>query len=206
MRSSCIAPIILCLALVPAAAAENLLAPALESLARPTMAGNAQSVDAVDFRFGNTVFTIQGEVEGVLGADETVGFAFKGKGKLAIAIPDGPFKQANLTSIDDDIGGKGVTGGVFGREFEGGVFFTNKVPEGLFSGEHVTSSRLADIVDQSVERIGQTRYTGLDHMLAQFILDDVSEPVVAAVLWKGSDDSLYLYDPVNQHDVATNVL
>ncbi len=200
MRSSCIAPIILCLALVPAAAAENLLAPALESLARPTMAGNAQSVDAVDFRFGNTVFTIQGEVEGVLGADETVGFAFKGKGKLAIAIPDGPFKQANLTSIDDDIGGKGVTGGVFGREFEGGVFFTNKVPEGLFSGEHVTSSRLADIVDQSVERIGQTRYTGLDHMLAQFILDDVSEPVVAAVLWKGSDDSLYLYDPVNQHD------
>jgi len=202
MRPSCIALIILSLVLVPAAdaAAEKRLAPALVSLAAPTMAGNAQTVDAFDYRVGNTVFSLKGEVEGVLGAEKTVGFAFKGTGKIAITIPEGPFKQANLTSIDDDLGSKNLSGSVFHREFEGGVFFTNSVPDGLFTGENVTSSRLADIVDRSVERMGQTRYTGLDHMLAHFIVDEVSDPVVAAVLWDGSDDALYLYDPVNQHD------
>ena len=200
MRPFCIASIILTLSFLPAAAADNVLAPALESLAQPTMAGNAQSVESVEFGFGNTIFTLEGEVEGVLGAEKTVGFAFKGKGKAAIAIPDGPFKQANLTSIHDDIGEKALTGDVFEREFEGGVFFTNQVPEGLFSGEPVTNSRLAEIVDRSVERWGQTRYTGMDHMLAPFVLEELSDPVVAAILWHGSDDTLYLYDPVNQHD------
>jgi len=174
------------------------LGPALESLANPTMAGNAETVEDYQFRFGNTVFTINGEVEGVLGAERSVGFAFKGQGKAAITIAPGPFHQANLTTIRDEVGGKSVTNGVFEREFEGGVFFTNQVPEELFQGEHVTSSRLADIVNRSVERWGSTRYTGIDHMLAPFALDSMGQPVVAAILWKGSDDAIFIFDPVSQ--------
>ncbi len=175
------------------------LGPTLDSLAKPTMAGNAETVEGFEFRYGNAVFTIDGEVEGVLGAETVVGFAFKGAGTMAVTIPPGPFHQANLTTAKDEIGAKSVTGGVFRAEFEGGVFFTNKVPTDLFAGEAVTSSRLADIVDRSVKRWGQTRYSGLDHMLVSHVFEDYSEPIVAAVLWKGSNDALFLYDPVGQH-------
>ena len=174
------------------------LAPALESLAKPTMAGNAERVESFDFRFGNAVFTINGEVEGVLGAESTVGFAFKGQGKVAITIEPGPFHQANITTIRDEVGGKSINSGVFEREFEGGVFFTNQVPLELFQGEHVTSSRLAEIVDRSVDRWSQTRYTGIDHMLADFVLDSLDQPVVAAILWKGTNDAIFIFDPVGQ--------
>ncbi len=174
------------------------LAPALASLEHPTMAGNAQKVENFEFRFGNTAFSIVGEVEGVLGAESSVGFAFKGQGKAAISIVPGPFHQANLTTIRDEVGGKSVNDGVFEREFEGGVFFTNKVPADLFQGKNVTSTRLADIVDRSVERWGRTRYTGIDHMLAPFVLDSMSQPVVVAILWNGSEDSIFIFDPVNQ--------
>ena len=147
---------------IASAATGGVLQPALDSLAEPTMAGNAENVQGIEFRDGNTVFTIDGEVEGVLGAEAVVGFAFKGAGTMATTIPSGPFHQANLTTIKDEVGGKSVSNGVFTDEFEGAVFFTNRVPEELFSGDNVTSSRLADIVDRSVERWGQTRYTGMD--------------------------------------------
>ena len=172
---------------------------ALQSLGQPTMAGNAETVKDFQFRFGNTVFTITGEVEGVLGAESTVGFAFTGKGTAGVTIAPGPFHQANLTTIRDDASGKAVVNGVFERDFEGGVFFTNRVPEALFQGEHVTSSRLASIVDRSVKRWGRTRYEGIDHMLAPFVFDTMDRPVVIAVLWKGANDAVFIYDPVNSH-------
>ncbi len=174
------------------------LGPALESLGQPTMAGNAETVKDFEFRFGNTVFTIAGKVEGVLGAERTVGFAFKGRGKAGITIAPGPFHQANLTTIRDDAGGKSVVNGVFERDFEGGVFFTNRVPEGLFQGEHVTSSQLASIVDRSVNRWGKTRYEGIDHILAPFVLDTMDQSVVIAILWKGANDTIFIYDPVGE--------
>ena len=183
---------------IASAATGGVLQPALDSLAGPTMAGNAENVQGFEFRYGNTVFTIDGEVEGVLGAEAVVGFAFKGAGTMATTIPPGPFHQANLTTIKDEVGGKSVSDGVFTDEFEGGVFFTNRVPQELFSGDNVTSSRLADIVDRSVERWGETRYTGMDHMLAPFVFEDSRQPIVAAILWKGNDDALFLYDPVGQ--------
>jgi hypothetical protein len=170
----------------------------LTGLAAPTMAGNADTVEGFSVRWGNAVLTIDGEVEGVIAAERSVGFAFKGKAELAITIPAGPFYQANLTTIRDEVGGKNVSDGVFRRELEGGVIFTNRLPEGLFSGEDVTSSRLADIVDRSVERWGQTRYTGLDHMLASFAFDELSETVVSAIFWKGNDDAIFVSDPAEQ--------
>ena len=176
------------------------LGPALESLASPTLAGNAEKVEGFEFRFGRTDFTLDGEVEGVLGAERVVGFAFKGEGTATFNLEPGPFLEANLTTIRDEVGGKSINGGTLEREFEGGVFFTNRVPEELFQGEHVTSSRLADIVDRSVQRWGDTRYTGIDHMLAPLVLDAMDEPVVFAVLWNGRDDAIFIYDPVNQHD------
>jgi hypothetical protein len=174
------------------------LGPVLEGLAKPTMAGNAESVQGFEFRFGNTIFAIDGEVEGVIGGEGTVGFAFKGRGNAAFTLEPGPFFQANLTTIRDEVGGKSVAGGVLEREFEAGVFFTNRLPDQLFQGEHVTSTRLADIVDRSVARWGGTRYTGIDHLLAPFVLDSTEQPVVVAVLWDGNDDSVYIFDPVNQ--------
>jgi hypothetical protein len=174
------------------------LSTALESLASPTMAGNAETVEGFAYSVGNTIFNIDGEVEGVLGAERVIGFAFKGHATAVMSIQPGPFEQANLTTIRDEVGAKAVGKGGFEREFEGGVFFTNRMPPELFQGEHVTSSRLADIVDRSVARWGQTRYTGLDHMLAPFVLDSMEQPVVAAILWNGNDDSIYIYDPVEQ--------
>ncbi len=170
----------------------------LGSLAQPTMAGNAERVDGFEFRYGNTVFTLTGEVEGVLGAEKTVGFAFKGHGKAAITIAPGPFRQANLTTIRDEGSVKDLDGDVLEQTFEGGVFFTNEVPEQLFRGENVTDSELAEIVSRSVERWGQTRYTGLDHMLAPFVFETMDRAVAFAVLWDGGDDTLFIYDPVNQ--------
>ena len=153
MRTLFIALLTICSTTTSAATLTETLA----LLAKPTMAGNAESVDGFTLTVGHTTFTLTGEVEGVLGAEQEVGFAFKGTGKIAIAIEEGPFEQANLTTIRDDVGAKAASGGVFHRQFEGGVFFTNNVPETLFAGEHVTSSRLADIVDRSVERWNQTR-------------------------------------------------
>ncbi len=49
-----------------------------------------------------------------------------------------------------------------------------------------------------MERWGETRYTGIDHMLAPFVLDTMSQPIVAAILWKGGDDTIFIFDPVNQ--------
>ncbi len=37
-------------------------------------------------------------------------------------------------------------------------------------------------------------------MLAPIALDDMDQPVVLAVLWNRGDDSVFIYDPVNQHD------
>jgi hypothetical protein len=170
----------------------------LTALAEPTMAANAEMVDGLEFRYGNAVFTVDGEVEGVLGAETTVGFAVRGQCTVKITLPPGPFRQANITTIRDEVGGKALDDSVFEREFEGGVFFTNQVPSELFQGEHATDTRLADIVDRSVKRWGKTRYTGLDHLLAPFVLDAPDDPVVSAILWNGNDDSMYFYDPVNQ--------
>jgi hypothetical protein len=190
--------IVLLLILIANGATGSTLESTLASLANPTMAGNAENVESFEFEVGNAVFSIDGEVEGVLGAESVVGFAFKGSGSMSISLPPGPFRQANLTTIRDEFSGKRASEGVFNAEFEGGVFFTNRVPASLFSGENVTSSRLADIVDRSVERWGETRYPGLDHVLAPFVLEDTSKTVVVAVLWKGSDDALFLYDPIGQ--------
>ncbi len=173
------------------------LGPALESLAQPTMAANAENVEGARFDFGNAAFTIDGVVEGVLGAEELVGFAFKGRCTVAITIPPGPFHQANLTTIRDEVGGKSADNGVFEREFEGGVFFTNRIPQGLFHGEDVTDTLLAEIVDRSVERWSQTRYTGLDFLLAPYVFETTDRPVVTAILWQGSDDAVFIFDPVN---------
>ncbi|MCU0304487.1 MAG: hypothetical protein MUC56_10565 [Thermoanaerobaculales bacterium] len=174
------------------------LAPTLDSLAAPTLAGNAENVAGAKVRFGNAVFTLDGEIEGVLGASTRIGFAFRGQGSLALTVAPGPFRQANLTTIRDELSGKAIEGDALVRDFEGGVFFTNHLPSGLFSGEDVTSTRLADILDRSVSRWRETRYTGLDHLLAPFVLDASKETVVFAILWKGSDDAVYLLDPVDQ--------
>jgi len=190
--------IVLSLLLAATSGAAETLGPTLDSLAQPTMAGNAEQVDAFEFRYGTTGFTLSGEVEGVLGAGETIGFAFKGRGKAAITITPGPFHQANMTTIHDEGCAKDLDGNVLEQEFEGAVFFTNRVPPELFQGEHVTDSRLAEIVTRSVERWSGTRYTGLDHMLAPFVLDDMSRPVVFAILWDGNDDTVFIFDPVNQ--------
>jgi hypothetical protein len=187
--------IVLSLLLAASSGAAGTLGSTLDSLAQPTMAGNAEQVDAFEFRYG---FTLSGEVEGVLGAGETIGFAFKGRGKAAITIAPGPFHQANITTIHDEGCAKDLDGDVLEQEFEGAVFFTNRVPPELFQGEHVTDSRLAEIVTRSVERWSRTRYTGLDHMLAPFVLDDMSRPVVFAILWDGNDDTVFISDPVNQ--------
>ena len=190
--------IILLVSLAPVLEAGT-LSTALGSLSNPTMAGNAETVEGFSFDYGNATFTIDGEVEGVLGAERSIGFAFKGSGTMKITLADGPFQQANLTTLKDEVSGKSVANNVYTHEIEGGVFFTNEIPDGLFSGDHVTSSRLADIVDRSVERWGQTRYSGIDHLLVPFVLDDLDLPAAAAILWEGSDDAIFIYDPITDH-------
>ncbi len=64
----------------------------LSSLMQPTLAANTASVDNYLMRVGNTVF----------GTGETVGFAFKGQGSGTTSLVDGPFRQANLTTIKDE--------------------------------------------------------------------------------------------------------
>jgi hypothetical protein len=49
-----------------------------------------------------------------------------------------------------------------------------------------------------VKRWGKTRYEGIDHILAPFVLDTMDQPVVIAILWKGSDDTIFIYDPVGE--------
>ncbi|HSN57341.1 MAG TPA: M1 family aminopeptidase [Candidatus Sulfomarinibacteraceae bacterium] len=174
------------------------LGPALEALAGPTMAGNAEEVAGAEVRFGNAVFRLDGEIEAVLAAEARVGFAFKGSGRMALSLEPGPFLQANLTTVRDDLPGSALDGTTVVREFDGGVFFTNRVPDSLFGGEDVTSTRLADVLTRSLERWAATRYTGIDHLLAPFVLDDPGAPVVVAILWNGGDDTLYIFDPVEE--------
>ena len=181
------------------ASAADDLADVIAALSAPTMAGNAHDVEAFEFGYGNARFTISGEVEGVLGAGHTVGFAFRGDASVEITIRPGPFHQANLTTLKDEGKAKDTKNGVFRTDVTSGVFFTNRMPEGMFSGEDSTSTRLAETLDRSVERWGQTRYSGLDHMLAPFVLDPPEQPVVAAVLWDGNDDTVFIFDPVEGH-------
>jgi len=195
MRAWCLI-VVMCMIAVGSQAAT--LGPTLESLAAPTMAGNAEPVTGTEVRFGNAVFSLDGEVEAILGAETRVGFAFKGNGKMSLTLEQGPFFEANRTTVRDELSGSALEGGQLDREFEGGVFFTNQIPASLFSGEDVTSSRLADVVEKSLERWKATRYTGIDHLLAPFVLDPVSDPVAVVILWKGSDDSVYIFDPVDE--------
>ncbi|MGD8440071.1 MAG: M1 family aminopeptidase [Holophagae bacterium] len=184
------------------AAAEMELATAMTALSTPTMAGNAHDVEAFEFSYGHAGFTMDAEVEGVLGAEHTVGFAFKGHAAVEIRIEPGPFYQANMTTLKGEGRAKNTENGVFRTEVSSGVFFTNRVPDGLFSGEDATSTRLAATLDRSVERWGHTRYSGIDHMLAPLVLDPPDQPVVVAILWDGNDDAVFIFDPVgSRHEI-----
>jgi hypothetical protein len=166
------------------------------------MAGNAHDVEAFEFSYGHAGFTMDAEVEGVLGAEHTVGFAFKGHAAVEIRIEPGPFYQANMTTLKGEGRAKNTENGVFRTEVSSGVFFTNRVPDGLFSGEDATSTRLAATLDRSVERWGHTRYSGIDHMLAPLVLDPPDQPVVVAILWDGNDDAVFIFDPVgSRHEI-----
>ncbi len=68
------------------AAAEKELATAMTALSTPTMAGNAHDVEAFEFSYGNAGFTMDGEVEGVLGAESPVGFALQNHTTVKIHI------------------------------------------------------------------------------------------------------------------------
>ncbi len=163
----------------------------LSSLMQPTLAANTTEVENYTLRFGNTVFSLTGHVESVLGAGETVGFAFKGDGRGAITLVDGPFRQANLTTIKDEGEAKSLQGSDFTFTFSGAVFFTNEVPEDLFSSELVTDTALSGVLTRSVDRWHDTRNPALDHTLAPFIFQPGTDPTMIAVLWQGNQDSLY---------------
>ncbi len=163
----------------------------LSSLMQPTLAANTTEVENYTLRFGNTVFSLTGHVESVLGAGETVGFAFKGDGRGATTLVDGPFRQANLTTIKDEGEAKSLQGSNFTFTFSGALFFTNAVPEDLFSSELVTDTALSGVLTRSVDRWHDTRNPALDHTLAPFIFQPGTDPTMIAVLWQGNQDSLY---------------
>lgn len=194
-----------CLLAAPVAAGE-VLAPALASLSAPTMGGSSASVEDFEFRYGNAVFSLTGEVESVIAAERRVGFAFQGRCVARFTLEPGPFFQANVTTLRDEEGSKAVVDGVFERTFDSGVFFTNRPPADLFRGEVATSVGLGEIVERSVQRWGQTRYSGIDHLLASFILDDLPQPVVAAVLRQGGKDAVFIHDPVYERQELYGVL
>jgi hypothetical protein len=171
--------------------ADNELKTVLSSLMQPTLAANARQVDRYTMKFGNTVFTLAGEVEGVLGAGRTVGFAFRGEGRGAVSLVEGPFRQANLATIKDEGEIKNLDGTNYTFTFAGAVFFTNAVPDDLLAGERTTDSSLGDVLTRSVDRWHDTRNPALDHTLAPFIFQAETDPAMIAVLWQGDKDSLY---------------
>jgi hypothetical protein len=178
-------------AAAPTEPADDELQKVLLALMQPTLATDARRVDHYPMKFGNTVFTLTGDVEGVLGAGRVIGFAFRGEGRGAVSIVEGPYRQANLTTVKDEGESKNLDGTDYTFTFSSAVFFTNTVPADLLTGERTSDSSLGDVLRQSVESWHSTRNPALDHTLAPYIFQPESDPAMIAVLWQGDKDSLY---------------
>ncbi len=178
----------------------------LASLAAPTLAADGVRVDDFRVRFGNTEFTLNGEVEGVIAAGRAAGFAFRGAGTGEVNLVDGPFRQANLVTLKDKGEVANVDEDSYRFDFSDAVFFTNATPEDLVAGKRTTDSSLGEILARSVERWNETRLPGLDHALAPMVLDPDRPPQVMALLWLGQRDSVYFCDTADGGDEEYGVL
>lgn len=173
----------------------------LQSLGQPTLGADATHLDDVELQWGHAAVRLTGEIESVVAAGGAVGFAFEGTGRLEMTIPDGPFRQAVLTSLDDQAGWKPSPGEpAYGVGFRSAVFFTDRQPEGLDREGHVTSAALAKVMTRTLERWSESPYVQPDHALAAGHFDPQPGDRIIAFLWDGHDDLLYRCDGLTDHE------
>jgi hypothetical protein len=152
----------------------------LDALKEPSLGADARSVTDARWTWGNTTFRFSGEVESVLAGGQTVGFALSGTGAIDVTVAEGPFHQANLSTLKTH-GHK--SGDTVSRTFEQAVVFTDSTPDALASGERTTSSRLADILSRSLERWRDTRFPQMDAVLAGSVYNASHGTTAMAMLW-----------------------
>lgn len=191
--------IITVLAFVAAPAHAGDFGEALASLRAPTLAADARSVETAQWSWGNASFSFTGEVEGVLGAGEAVGFVLSGSGSITVDLVPGPFHQANLTTLDAQTGHDG--GSSLTRTFDQALFLTAEVPEALATGERITSSRLAGVLARSLEQWASTRYPQMDSVLAGEVFNRDHGLRAMAMLWsEDGKDLVYTVDTVDTRE------
>lgn len=173
----------------------------LKMLGQPTLGADATHLDDVELQWGHATVRLSGDIESVVAAGGAVGFAFEGTGRLEMTIPDGPFRQAVLTSLDDEAGWKpSPDEPAYGVGFRSAVFFTDRHPERLDREGHVTSAALAKVMTRTLERWTDSPFVQPDHALAAAHFEPRQGDRVIAFLWDGPDDLLYRCDGISDHE------
>ena len=169
----------------------------LAALSAPRLVGEPHAVAGLTFTSGHTTFTLDGAAQTVSAGGETVGFAFAGGGTASIALQRGPFYQANVTNLKENLGEAPTEAGTWAHEFDRALFLTNRLPTGLDTGEAAGGdelTELAEVVDAVLDRWQQTPYQGLDHVLAWQLLAEPRGESALVLLEGGGRDAFFQHD------------
>lgn len=186
-------------ALIPVADAGTLVE-TLDALKAPSLGADARTVTDVSWTWANTDFTFSGDAESIIADGTTIGFALSGQGTINLRVVQGPFYQANISTLN----ARGQhDGDTVRRSFQQAVFFTKSEVGGFGEGEPATSSALAETLSRTIERMDETYYGELDAMLAPDVFNRTDGVQVFAMLWTDDGkDLVYALDTVVDRDEA----
>lgn len=173
----------------------------LEMLRTPVLAEDAHEVEGLTVEVGHAKLQLDGTVESIVAGGLRIGFAFSGHGTIRVAIPDGPFRQANLSTLKAAEGWKADGEPVYPRSFESAVVLSDRLPEAVATAEPSGETKHAELLAKALEWWGETPYQGIDHMLAPMVLNHLGGTQLLALTWGGDgDDLVYAFDDLYQRE------
>lgn len=162
---------------------------ALANMEKPTIGSPAHRVEKLELVLGGTRILLNGQVGALMADTDAVGFVFSGEGSLETRVASGPFQQANLTNLKEEIDAKTSEKGSYSDRFEEAVFFLNWVPAGLLDGPETGTAELPKILNDWMEQWSLSPYPGMDHILSDQLFNRLPGKS-ALVLMKGGRRNL----------------
>jgi len=185
---------LLCSSMTMAGSFDDLLA-ALES---PVIDKEAHQLKDFSVDMGSVHFVLNGTAGRLMADTDIVGFVFSGSGSVKMTLSDGPFYQANLTNLKEEIDDKAAREEAYSDTFDKAVFLLSWNPEGLTDFPSAPAGELSDILESRLEDLRFSPYGGLDHLLAYELLNRLPGKSAFVLMEGGRRDLAYMLDEAEE--------
>jgi len=170
----------------------------LGELNEPRIASDEMQLDGFKMHMGRTVFELDGKAAIVKAGDDAVGFVFSGEGKLTTTVGKGPFRQANLTNLKEEIDPATAKKGAYSDTFDMALFLLNRMPEEISGPPGSGEGPMQEFLSTKLEQWRLSPYPGLDFLLAEQLLNRLPGKTAVVFTEGGHRDLLYMLDEAEE--------